>query len=247
MTVTVDDTKLKAIADAIRAKNGTEETYKPSEMAGAIETLGGNIDALIDRSLTEINSNVTVVGNGVFRDCVNMTSVTLPYATAIGETAFYKCENLTNVYLPVATDIGNTSLAYCYALQKLVLPSAARLGSSSLSYCYGLRLVDLPKATSIENFAFRKGYNLRAIILRSTAVCPIGKSTVFEDCYHLLGEVDAEYNPSGAKDGFIYVPSALVNTYKTAENWSNWNLSFRALENYTVDGTITGELDESKI
>ena len=39
MTVTVDDTKLKAIADAIRAKNGTEETYKPSEMASAIEAI----------------------------------------------------------------------------------------------------------------------------------------------------------------------------------------------------------------
>lgn len=39
MTVTVDDTNLKAIADAIRAKNGTEETYKPSEMAEAIKSI----------------------------------------------------------------------------------------------------------------------------------------------------------------------------------------------------------------
>ena len=39
MTVTVDDTNLKAIADAIRAKSGTEETYKPSEMAEAIRTI----------------------------------------------------------------------------------------------------------------------------------------------------------------------------------------------------------------
>ena len=39
MTVTVDDTKLKDIADAIRAKNGTKETYKPSEMASAIEAI----------------------------------------------------------------------------------------------------------------------------------------------------------------------------------------------------------------
>ena len=39
MTVTVDDTNLKAIADAIREKNGTEETYKPSEMAEAIKAI----------------------------------------------------------------------------------------------------------------------------------------------------------------------------------------------------------------
>lgn len=39
MTVTVDDTNFKAIADAIREKNGTEETYKPSEMAEAIKSI----------------------------------------------------------------------------------------------------------------------------------------------------------------------------------------------------------------
>lgn len=39
MIVTVDDTNLKAVADAIRAKNGTNETYKPSEMAEAIEAI----------------------------------------------------------------------------------------------------------------------------------------------------------------------------------------------------------------
>lgn len=39
MTVTVDDTNFKAIADAIRAKNGTTETYKPSEMASAISAI----------------------------------------------------------------------------------------------------------------------------------------------------------------------------------------------------------------
>lgn len=42
--VLVNETSLSAIADAIREKNGSNETYKPSEMAaaiGAIETGGG--------------------------------------------------------------------------------------------------------------------------------------------------------------------------------------------------------------
>lgn len=47
--------------------------------------------------------------------------------------------------------------------------------------------------------------------------------------------------------GYIYVPRALVDTYKAATNWSTIADQFRALEDYTVDGTITGELDESKI
>lgn len=37
--VTIDDTNLVNIANAIRIKNGTDNTYKPSEMASAIESI----------------------------------------------------------------------------------------------------------------------------------------------------------------------------------------------------------------
>lgn len=37
--VTIDDTNLVNIANAIRSKNGTNNTYKPSEMASAIENI----------------------------------------------------------------------------------------------------------------------------------------------------------------------------------------------------------------
>ena len=41
---TIDDKNLTDIADAIRAKNGTTTTYKPSEMAAAITALTGGGD-----------------------------------------------------------------------------------------------------------------------------------------------------------------------------------------------------------
>ena len=47
--------------------------------------------------------------------------------------------------------------------------------------------------------------------------------------------------------GYIYVPSALIDSYKTAKNWSSHAAQFRALEDYTVDGTVTGAIDETKI
>ena len=46
---------------------------------------------------------------------------------------------------------------------------------------------------------------------------------------------------------YIYVPAALVDSYKVATNWSTYEAKFRALEDYTVDGTTTGDLDETKI
>jgi hypothetical protein len=50
MTVIVDDTNLKSIADAIRAKNGSTNTYKPSEMASAITAIesGGGVNEVVD-------------------------------------------------------------------------------------------------------------------------------------------------------------------------------------------------------
>lgn len=48
--VMVDDITLSNIADAIRGKNGTDEKYLPSEMAGAIEAIsaGGGANEVVD-------------------------------------------------------------------------------------------------------------------------------------------------------------------------------------------------------
>lgn len=47
--------------------------------------------------------------------------------------------------------------------------------------------------------------------------------------------------------GYIYVPRNMVDTLKSATNWSTYASQIRALEDYTVDGTTAGALDESKI
>ena len=47
--VTIDDSYLTAIGNAIRAKNGTTTTYKPSEMAAAISALNVGADTLAQR------------------------------------------------------------------------------------------------------------------------------------------------------------------------------------------------------
>ena len=54
-------------------------------------------------------------------------------------------------------------------------------------------------------------------------------------------------NSINSVNGYIYVPKSLIEDYKVATNWSAYADQFRVLEDYTVDGTTTGELDESKI
>jgi hypothetical protein len=52
---------------------------------------------------------------------------------------------------------------------------------------------------------------------------------------------------------YVYVPAAQLSDadetkdYRRATNWSSLATQFRALEDYTVDGTITGELDLGKV
>ena len=52
--VLVQESSLQDIADAIRSKNGTQDTYKPAEMADAIEAIsGGGITPTGTKSITE--------------------------------------------------------------------------------------------------------------------------------------------------------------------------------------------------
>ena len=110
-----------------------------------------------------------------------------------------------------------------------------------------MKTVDLPVASYIKNSGFLNDYSLTALILRNDTVCSLANKTAFTGCYHILGTTNATYNPTGAKDGYIYVPSALVETYAADTNWVTYASQLRILEDYTVDGTVTGALDESKI
>lgn len=71
--VTIEDTNLTNIANAIRSKNGTSDTYKPSEMASAIEDIQTGIEPTGTLDITEngtydvtdyASANVNVAGGG---------------------------------------------------------------------------------------------------------------------------------------------------------------------------------------
>ena len=51
--------------------------------------------------LVEIGSGVTIIGNGAFVGCGNLTSVTIPNSvTAIGRNAFSGCIGIASVTIP---------------------------------------------------------------------------------------------------------------------------------------------------
>lgn len=194
-----------------------------------------------NNSLVDINFPVaTSIGASAFAQCYALTSADFPMVTSIGDSAFSLCKALTNVHFPVATSIGG-SFNGCNSLTSVVLPMATSIGRAFAS-CAELVSVDLPVATSIGSWAFEDSPKLSAVILRNDAkFCRLENINAFEN------------TPIASGTGYIYVPRALlvdggtwVNNYSKVTNWSNFASQFRALEDYTVDGTTTGELDPAK-
>jgi hypothetical protein len=150
--------------------------------------------------------------------------------------------------LPKAESIDIYAFQTCKKLQKIKFPNATYIGHNCFENCYSLEEVDLPKATYIGDDGFVSCIALKRIILRNNTVCGLyqGRSPIGFNCYHFSGRASSN-NPTGTKDGYIYVPRGVVEKYKTTTGWSTYAEQFRALEDYTVDGTITGDLDPDKI
>ena len=271
----VQEESLTTVADAIRAKGGTTDALSfPTGFADAISAIkagggGGDIDALIDGSITEITSNVTSVKDYTFYECESLVTANFGNATSIGDYGFYRCHKLTTINAPNTTSIGTQAFRGCSALSTIDFPKTTKIGGNAFRDCTNLVSVTLPLVTAIETYAFSEctklikcdfpvatsiaGYALQfcycltTVILRSETMCTLSNKNAFGSCNHILGLKDYTYNPDGLEDGYFYVPRALVESYQTASGWSSFATQFRALEDYTVDGTITGELDENKI
>ena len=236
--VLIEENTMSAIGNAIRAKTKKTDLIYPADMAEEIDGIVGGIPVeIITRELTEYsNSELEKIGDGAFAYFSMLTSVYFANVKDIGRFAFSECDGLTTVNFPAATFIGNFAFRYCYGLTEVNFPAAIAIGMCAFSECDGLTTVNFPAATFIGDYVFENDGELKTFIMRNLgAVCELVNKNAFA------------HTPIASGTGYIYVPSALIEDYKVATNWSTYATQFRALEDYTVDGTITGALDETKI
>ena len=100
------------------------------------------------------------------------------------------------------------------------------LKTQAFASCAALTVVDFPHVTTIDMGAFNGCNALRTIILRAPSVC-VGYAGRWDP---LMPSNDGLY---------VYVPAALVESYKVATNWSEYADRIRAIEDYPE---ITGGL-----
>lgn len=167
-------------------------------------------------------NTIDVLGDAVVADSIVDGSITEfcdDAITKIYNYAFYPGTELTKVNLPSAIAIGVSSFEGNSKLTSVDLASIQRFPANVFTGCSGLR----------------------TLVIRTNTIP------------RLDGGPDAFKNtPIANGTGYIYVPRALLSDedstkdYRRADNWSTFSAQFRALEDYTVDGTTTGELDPTK-
>ena len=104
------------------------------------------------------------------------------------------------------------------------------------------------KLKSIANSSQTFNAWTKHIVIRTTTV-PDGFKWPVIQAPRLYG-FTKDYSGSRIADGWFYCPRASMTAYSSALYYSSsldGRSRMRALEDYTVDGTITGELDETKI
>lgn len=179
---------------------------------------------------------ITVEGNDCFLNCSNLVDVYLPKMIDLRYGTFNKCNSLIQLDLPSVTTIKNNNpIENCSQLRIVKLPALKETKISVCTDCDALEIVDFTVLEKIPyGSCFDNCKNFKSLILRR-----------FDKIVTLSKVFSNENFANGIC--YIYVPAALIEEYKSATNWSTYATQFRALEDYTVDGTITGELDETKI
>lgn len=167
--------------------------------------------------------------DNAFNGYTELETVNTPNVIALGAYAFANCGKLPKIKLcNISTDPeGNSTNGEC---GEGAFANCKNLESVDFGYYYG----------NICAKCFSGCSKLNTFILRADFDVPLLDINAFEG------------TPIESGNGYIYVQSKTLDTYlgenAFGENhWLQFKNQFRTLEDYTVDGTIHGELDETKI
>ena len=145
--------------------------------------------------------------------------ITIPSSvTSIGDMAFFNCYGLTSVEIPNSvTSIGNQAFYCCTGLTSVTIPnSVTSIGVQAFYYCSGLTSVTIPNSvTSIGDYAFSNCSSLTAVTIEADTPPTIG-------IYCFYSFDDYYFNNYFPLNISIYVPCGSLDTYKTAEGWSDY-------------------------
>lgn len=168
-----------------------------------------------------------------------LSSISFPKCETIGSQAFYRASALTSVEFPKCTLLNNQAIQACSSLQTISLPLCSVIGASAFQQDIVLQEINLPACNYIMSYAFSnctrmskvilptcsklsganifiRCYSLSQLYLLSSSVCSLTNTNAFQNTPMSVSSYLGYY-------GSIYVPSSLVDAYKSATNWSYYS------------------------
>lgn len=235
---------------------------------GDQETLDGLIDrSLINLE----ENGVTSLRDYAFYQNSNIKKVNLPSLTSMGIYSFQDCKLLEEADLPLVTNINNYGFSTCNSLEKLDINNLNILKQYALQNCYSMNDIDTSEVTGVSSYTFSnsgigelilpvctslgtytgQGQRMSTIDLTKNISISSNKFNGANGLVHLilrsstlcsLSATNAlTGTPLANKIGWIYVPTDLIDTYKSATNWSTYadqivdiNEYPKALQNETI-------------
>jgi len=168
----------------------------------------------------------------MFAACTNLVSCNLENVTEIGEQSFNRSGLTGNIVITKDCRVGTSAFHSCTNISTLTFKGGLlRLQSTCFQNCSNLSILDMKFTGQLTGYmnAFTSTPNLHTLILRQNFVYPINSG--FPSTCGL------------SSSGHIYVPSSLVDSYKSATNWSTQADKITAIEGsqyetHYADGTV---------
>ena len=194
-------------------------------------------------TLKKLPDGVSVIGRYAFSGCSNLALTELPSGiTSIANYTFQKCKKLALEKLPDGiTRIEQYAFSYCSELPLTELPSSLTfIGTRAFEDCSNISIKEIPSGiTIIDSYTF---YSCDKI----TSLKILGDITAINDrAFYASGLTELilpnvtsvptistytiHATPIAQGKGYVYVPDELVESFKTATNWSVYSNQIKGL------------------
>lgn len=182
-------------------------------------------DALITREMTHYaNNRVKVIGTRALSHFTTLTSCEFKNVETIKSYGFYYCSSLLELNFPKVTTIELNAFSDCKAATIARFNSLKKIITDVVRSLTTMKIVYIPNIESISGAPFADCTGLEAIVITQTnTIATLATTNVFVRSGIANGT------------GFVYVPDNLVESYKSATNWSSFATQIKGLSELPND------------